>query len=585
MNRGKNQKHRCSFAEEQKNSNTANHPATEEESKPTCVVEKLASSKEQTKDFLTLCENSEEVQQNVLMNIIEVNKNSQWGKKYNFASIANLEDYQKEVSLTSWDDYENYSIKMQQGEENILFDGSCEYFIITSGTSGKNKLLPESRLGKCAKDITSKIKDSILMHKFPDLLKGKFLSLSNRAIEGYTESGVPYGSASGVTTQNISKKLAALSAFPLEIKEMTNQEDIDYATMRFALEEDVRVIVGNNGGRIPFLFKIAEDNFHKICQDIADGTLTINDPLSDKLQKKLSALMKPNSGRANELLSKFEELDKVIPDIYWPNLRVIRCWLSGSVGRYIETLKPLVGFKKDLIFFDAGYGASEGKFNIPLTETISSGPLTIHAGFYEFIPVDSNSNNNSTLLAHQLKDGELYRLLITTYSGLYRYDIKDIIKVEGFTGNTPNIVFISKTSDIGNICGEKLSSKILQHGCLQVSKEFNISVTHLCVVPNSDTKSYHFYIEYESQENINVDDFAIKVEEYLQKTAIVYRTYREQQLLNKLTIHKMGKGWQEAIYKTILKPGLTVSQIKLPFIYKTQPLPEYETQSLSDYES
>lgn len=59
-------------------------------------------------------------QQNTLKKIISRNKNCELGKKYNFKDIKSIEDYQKSVPLSSYDDYVPYVERMIHGKESYV---------------------------------------------------------------------------------------------------------------------------------------------------------------------------------------------------------------------------------------------------------------------------------------------------------------------------------------------------------------------------------------------------------------------------------------------------------------------------------
>jgi hypothetical protein len=103
----------------------------------------------------------------------------------------------------------------------------------------------------------------------------------------------------------------------------------------------------------------------------------------------------------------------LLPRDYWPNLHLMAFWLSASVGHYIKDVKPLI--PAATVFFDAGYGSSEARINIPSQPEDPAGTLSIYTAFYEFIP----EKGGSPLLAHQLRDGQSYEIIITTWSGPY----------------------------------------------------------------------------------------------------------------------------------------------------------------------
>ena len=57
---------------------------------------------------------------------------------------------------------------------------------------------------------------------------------------------------------------------------------MDYVIMRFALMEDVRLIIGNNAGRMEQLVTLAKENSQAIIEDIRNGTINSKFPLSEK---------------------------------------------------------------------------------------------------------------------------------------------------------------------------------------------------------------------------------------------------------------------------------------------------------------
>jgi GH3 auxin-responsive promoter len=123
---------------------------------------------------------------------------------------------------------------------------------------------------------------------------------------------------------------------------------------------------------------------------------------------------------------------------------------------YIELLPKYYG---TVPIRDLGLLASEGRMSIPISDDGAAGVLNISSNFYEFIPshITEPSFNEKTLLAHELEVGREYSLVVTTSSGLYRYQMYDIVRVEDFYNKTPLISFLNKGHHISSITGEKLS--------------------------------------------------------------------------------------------------------------------------------
>ncbi len=516
--------------------------------------------------YKELCKSPQSIQMSVLNSILKENSISEFGKKHNFSNIKNIHDFKNEVPLSTWADYEKASVAMQKGAENILFTGKPDCFIMTSGTSGKQKFIPETALGKKTKAITDKLRRNFTLNSHPEILKGRIFPLVNRSDLGLTENGIPFGTASGLTMKNAPESLLKTCAYPPEILNVRNDKTMDYLLMRFALNHDVRLIVGNNIARMGNLSALVEKHAEELISEINSGSLNKEIEIDSELREKLEAQLFPDPKRAAFLQKIIDSKKMFIPKNYWPALKVICCWLSGSVGSSVSNVKYL--FPDDVKYLDYGYGASEGKFNIPCIPGKSYGTLAIHACFYEFIPVDCN--NDSSLMVHEIEEGKLYKLLITNFAGLYRYDMKDIVRVESFTENTPNIVFVSKCGDIGNIAGEKLSGSTICNAAEKVSEETGINIKHICAITVTTPPHYIFCIELQNSNNDlkSKDEIKNLLDIELQKD-IGYANRRRDNLLTEPELKIMPAGWLDSLYEEKVKTtGNSIAQIKLPIIYK-----------------
>ncbi len=525
------------------------------------------SDQELVNDFLqNVCQKPQTVQEQTLLDIITTNRDTAFGRQHDFANIQSAEDFVNRVPIQEWTGIESLATKMEQGEKDVLFAGQPVYFIVTSGTTGKPKFLPESILGAKAKGLTTKLKTALLISKKPASLAGKFFPISNSAGVGKVACGIPYGYASGVTLMETPKEMREKIAFPLEILNIKEQADLDYALMRFAVEQNVTAIVGNNAGRMEQLILMAQEKAEQIIDDIEKGTISIND--TSKALVEENCTMTPNPEKAAQLRTALKSGVPFLPSSYWPALDIFSTWMGGSIGQYLPQIKPLLG--DDICYMDFGYGASEGKFNIPLVEEEPAGVLSLLAAFYEFGSIEEP---DKIVQAHQLEDGKQYTLLVTTFSGLYRYNLHDIVEVRGFTGNSPNICFVSKTKDVGNISGEKLSALFLSQAVRNVCGALGLSLKHCAVVPNVQERQYQFCLEFAAGEKPS-PDFVAELDKALEVNTI-YATKRTQGLLTAPALYQMKTDWLDAVYGLKAGNSAARAQIKLPVIYDEIPCPEY----------
>lgn len=506
-------------------------------------------------------EEPEEVQRELLRQILRFASQTEFGERYDFASIRDIQQFRERIPILTWKDFESYSDRMVAGETDLLFPGAAKFFTLTSGTSGKEKYIPDSSMSTSIRKVILRYRLLQYIKTAPEILKGRLLPLTNAPEMSHTASGIPYGTASGLTLGQ--SEMDHLLAYPMCILQNRDPESRDYLLMRFAIEqEQVLSIAGNNAGRLTGLIALAEKYQREIIRDIEEGRIDGASIVDPEVEKELRKILRPNAERAGQLRRLSREEGSFTPKVYWPDLRLALFWLSSSVGYYVEDVKPLLPATTQ--YMDVGYGASEAKFNIPMKPDEKSGALSIATAFYEFIPEEGGE----PLLAHELEDGKKYELVVTTWAGLYRYNMKDIIRVDGFAGKTPKIEFVQKSSELLNIAGEKIPASAV-HDCIRdVLLSYQIQARQVQVFCDLRERRYICYVEPVNMGTIPVsEDLNEQVNKLLADRFQFYgmRIY-QQQILKPLRLVWMKVGWQASLYEHKLKPGISLSQIKLPVL-------------------
>lgn len=585
------------------------------------------NEKESLKSWLELCKNCGKTQEKVLKGIINKAQYTEFGKCYNFEDINSIEEFRENVPILEYDDISEYIERMADGEEDLLFPGRTSFFISTSGTTGNSKKIPENDLSLNAKSAVLKLRNAFLTKcvfekvknssKLIGLLKEKgvdlkaidskslldkfhFYSVTSSSPNNKTKGGIDIGFASGKTFDNsiFAKRLA----YPKEIMGLANGESIMYLSMLFALRyDDIVIITANNAGRFYSRVKYAQEHAEEIISDLRNGTISNRIILSSEERKVLEKYIEPCPEQANfleDLLKRGKEY--FIPKYYWKYLISCRFWLSGSVGVNVDKLKEYLD--EDVLYFDVGYGASEAKINIPFESNTGSGTLAISSVFYEFIPVansqsgDENvteneiengtkseiengnkkgNKNEKILTAAELKDGGEYEILLTNYAGLYRYPLHDIVRVNGFFGNTPNIEFISKSREILNIAQEKVPAPLVLDFLSEFIAENNGVLRQAQIYPNLADSNYDIFIELENTKKIelidNFEELSLKFDNILRENFELYDRNRKFKSINQLNIYFMKMGWQDYLYDKREETGAPRSQIKLDSMIKELP--------------
>ena len=131
------------------------------------------------------------------------------------------------------------------------------------------------------------------------------------------------------------------------------------------------------------------------------------------------------------------------------SVQLLCTWLGGTQYLFIDELRRR-GITVPVR--DLGLIATEGRFTIPMQNDTPYGVLNPFGPYYEFLTLDKKC----LVPCEELTPGREYNLVVTTLSGLYKYDMEDVIRVEGWHGEAPMVSFRRKDVGYSSIAGEKL---------------------------------------------------------------------------------------------------------------------------------
>ena len=512
-------------------------------------------------------------QTDLLLNILRKNAGTEYGQRYNFASINTVEEYQKQVPLITYGDIQQDMERVAAGASNVFTAEDPVMFAQTSGTTGKPKLIPVTPTdqGQAHKDQMR----TWLYHAqetHPGILDFKVVSMVSPAIEGYTEAGLPFGSTTGHIYKNMPWLVRRAYSIPYAVFEIEDYQAKYYTIMRISLEQDVHFLATANPSSILQLMNKTNEHSEELIRDIRDGTLSAEQDIDQEIRAELARHLRPNPKRAAELEAMRTKRDgKLLPGDYWPGLGLIGCWKGGTVGHYLEKFDSW--FNPDgtrpVPVRDWGYLSSEARGSIPLSDEGSKGVLTVAANFFEFVAADEVEAKPDDpaswpfLTAADLEMGGEYYIFVTTTSGLYRYDINDVVKVEGMYQQTPEIVFLRKGRGMTNITGEKLSVNQVIDGVQNAARITDLTPAHFKAEPDTDRSCYILRMEFAGHTDEEQQlQFLGEVERYLNEVNIEYKSKRDSQRLGPLILHVMREGWYERGRREQAASGKRVFQAK-----------------------
>ncbi|MBN2120644.1 MAG: GH3 auxin-responsive promoter family protein [Candidatus Omnitrophica bacterium] len=412
------------------------------------------------------------VQSKIIFRAIKKNKRTIFGLKHGFASIKTIEDYQRKVPISVFDDYIEYVRDIEDAKPAVLTEEKVLRLIPTSGSASASKAIPFTRSLKreFQRGIRPWIFDMYINR--PKLWPGKIywsitpsaLGLRERANRSIA---VGFGDDSDYFSIIEKALLKFLLVVPEEINKIQDIQSFRYVTLLFLLSKrNLRFMSVWNPMFLILILNNLTHWFPGLLRDLQNATINPPVDIAWQLKTRLERKLKISAQRIKELRQIYKRwrLDKDIPicRMIWPELTLISCWADSNAGHFIGQLKKIF---PDVEIQPKGLIATEGFVSLPLTPASGGdsgrGLLAVNSHFFEFMEVDKYiepGGNSKLKLAHELEVGKKYTVVLTTGGGLYRYNLQDIIEVVSFRGKVAVVRFLGKHDYVSDFLGEKLNA-------------------------------------------------------------------------------------------------------------------------------
>jgi hypothetical protein len=458
-----------------------------------------------------------EVQDELFGNLINQAQDTEWGKKYDYASVRNQEQFKSRVPIQDYESLKPYIERMLKGEQNILWNTEIKWFAKSSGTTNdRSKFIPVSQesLEEChfkgGKDMLS-----IYCNNRPNaqIFTGKSLTLGGS--HQVTQSGdISFGDLSAVLLKNL----------PMWAEYI----------------------------RTPELSITLIENYEEKIEKIAQATIGVNVTNMAGVPTWTVVLAK----RLMEITGKQNLLE------IWPNLEL---YVHGAVNftPYREQFKKLI--PSDSMYYLETYNASEGFFGIQDQSNSEEMLLMLDYGiYYEFLPMEHfGEENPKTLGLSEVELGKNYALIISTNGGLWRYMIGDTIK---FTSLSPyRIQITGRTKHFINAFGEEVIVDNAEKALAKACAETNAIIRDYTACPiyfqGNDAGGHEWIIEFEQEPN-DIERFTDALDDTLREINSDYDAKRFNDMaLRRPTVHIAPEG---TFYNWLKYKGKLGGQHKVP---------------------
>lgn len=515
-----------------------------------CVLA-VAHARHIYRRFRAATRNATAIQERVLLAKIARNADSRFGRDHHFDQIRSAADFVRHVPIQDYEAHAPYIERVKAGDTRALFGPGqrVRMFALTSGTTDTPKFIPvtdeflkEYRRGWNVFGIKA-----LLDHRAAMLRP--IAQVSSRMDESVTPAGVPCGAITGLMAATQKRLVRRYYVTPACVARIDDPAAKYYTIMRLAIPADVAFMITASPATQLKLARTADEHREQLIRDIHDGTLcqSVNVPATVRasLQPRLTA-SPVTAHRLEELVRKHGRL---LPRHYW-NLAFLANWTGGTMGLYLRDFPEYFG---DVPVRDVGLLASEGRMSIPVDDGTPAGILDVTSHFFEFVPAEEmESPSRSALRAHQVEVGREYFVLLTTSSGLYRYDLGDLVRVVGFADQAPVIEFLNKGAHTCSLAGEKLTERQVILAMEATARVLEVPVTCFTVAPRwGHPPHYVLHIEplqgagqkASPAEARRATDLAAELDRQLQKVNIEYASRRSSGRLDAMQLNLLPTGF------------------------------------------
>lgn len=528
-----------------------------------------------------------ETQQKTLEKIIARNKDCELGKKYDFASIRTLRDFQDKVPLSTFEDYLPLIDRMvENNEENIITGSKIIRYCSSSGSVGKPKLQP-----KTARDLfnmqsmgfaatpacaANYFKEKGIYKSLPAQMGPLLISLNGHPLK----NGMRCNGAGQIPFTYLKPLLPFFTTTPIDILYPEDEENtnIQYFQLRFSLvNKNVTYLGSLVITLLSTMFEYLEGNWEMICNDIEKGTIDPSVKCPASLREKYEKKLKPDPKRAAELRAEFQkgfETDVPIAKRIWPKL----CWgygmISSTLSVYVEKLQRYIG---DLPMHNMGYAASEGFMAMPVSLNVNDYVLLPRSIIYEFLPVDAPEGTRP-LLMNEIEVGKDYEIIVTNFSGLYRYRILDIVHVTGMHNKTPKIEFLYRSNMGLNAANEKTTTQMLDFVAENLEREFGIDFKGYSFYADTDGEVPRYVMLCDTSSELPLTDkenFEAAMDRLFRECNEKYDKYRRWGMLREPVVYKLENGSYDAYKASLVAQGRVLNQIKPVVVINTPERKEF----------
>lgn len=436
-----------------------------------------------------------EKQSKVLLELLNTAKDTAFGNEYQFSEIIDAENTVEKFRTTvPTFDYnrmkEAWWHRTIDGEKDVCWPGSPDYFALSSGTTGsESKRIPVTEaMIETIRDTGVKQILSLSNHELPDAFFEKQILMLGSSTDLQEADGHLEGEISGISASNIPFWFKGYYKPGGDIAQIDDWDERVIEIARRAPEWDIGAISG-----IPSWIEL--------------------------------------------MLKKVIDVNKLdtIHDI-WPDLAV---YTSGGVAFDAYRKRFEQHLARPLLYLDT-YLASEGFMAYQSRPNADMSMQLAYEGgiYFEFIPFEdqyfdeygSPLPDAPALSLAEVEEDKDYALLISTVSGTWRYSIGDTVKFTNLA--QAEIKITGRTKHFLNVVGSQLSVSKMNDAVQHLEEQFDIAIPEFTVgaIERDGEFIHQWYLGSDDAPDGIDEDLARALDDHLKSSNKNYKVARSKAL-------------------------------------------------------
>ncbi|KAK4401714.1 putative indole-3-acetic acid-amido synthetase GH3.1 [Sesamum angolense] len=543
--------------------------------------------------------NADSVQENVLAQILTRNAQTEYLQRYNLNGATDRETFKSKIPMVTYEDLQPLIQRIANGDRSpILSAHPVSEFLTSSGTSaGERKLMPTIKEELDRRQLLYSLLMPVMNLYVKGLDKGKGLYFLFIKSETQTPGGLLARPV--LTSYYKSDHFKTRPYDPYNVYTSPNEAILCpdsfqsmYTQMLCGLYERKQVL------RVGAVFasgllraiRFLQLNWQQLAEDIRTGSLNpkVTDP---SIRECMTRIVRADPELADFIAKECskDNWERIITRI-WPNTKYLDVIVTGAMAQYIPTLDYYSGGLPKACTM---YASSECYFGLNLNPMCKPSEVSYtimpNMAYFEFLPHEPNSTGSTRDSPPRLVDladveiGKEYELVITTYAGLCRYRVGDILRVTGFHNSAPQFQFVRRKNVLLSIDSDKTDEAELQAAVESAScllREFNTSVVEYTSYADTKTIPGHYVIYWEllgkdsgnSPSDQVLEQCCLAMEESLNS---VYRQCRvADNSIGPLEIRVVRNGTFEELMDYAISRGASINQYKVPRCVSFTPIME-----------